>query len=186
MAKRYYILIGDLTTAKGFVTEGLSTNRCQGRHRAYEGDKIDCRSCKSTGIIRCSGTRISNTGSHGKEAALDGDLCICKCDPPPRLIASQSTFYTEGYAALSGLNFGNAEKNDALGNAGSDYDQHFVMVDSVSLHAVEHVVYGLKSASEEHHGGVDAEGKTVESYSSTSDKIDLLYAVQTRLGVDRK
>jgi hypothetical protein len=25
--------------------------------------------------------------------ALDGDICICKCEPPPRLIASRYDMY---------------------------------------------------------------------------------------------
>jgi hypothetical protein len=28
---------------------------------------------------------------HGKQVALENDICLCKCDPPPRLIASQRT-----------------------------------------------------------------------------------------------
>jgi hypothetical protein len=56
---------------------------------AVEGDHIDCPACRTKGVIQVVPPRISDR-FNGKEFALSGDLCICKCNPPPKLIASQS------------------------------------------------------------------------------------------------
>ncbi|MGS0742048.1 PAAR domain-containing protein [Glaciimonas sp. GG7] len=186
MTKRYYIYVGDATTADGVVKEGLPGNTWDGRATAHEGDEIDCRSCESTGTIECSGTRLSRKGVHGKEAALDGDLCICKCKPHPRLKASQSRAWTEGEAAPTTMDFGNAEKNAAIGPTGSQYDQHFVILDSASRQPVDSVAYAIESVSGEHYDSVDTDGKTIETYFSSEQDVRLKYALQTQWGVDKK
>lgn len=56
---------------------------------AAEGDSVACPACNSIGVIALTGphhTEILN----GRNAALEGDLCLCKCSPPPHLIANQS------------------------------------------------------------------------------------------------
>ena len=186
MPKRYYIHMGDATTANGVVTEGLSSNTWHGHPNSYEGDKIDCPTCHSTGVIKCAGSRISNKGTHGKEAALDGDLCICKCPEPPRLIASQSVYSTEGEATPSVVDFGNYEKNAAIGNPGNQYDQHFVIFDSASQRPAMGIAYSVKSAAGEHHGTVNTEGKTVGAYSPEPQEVGLKYLIQTQFGVDKR
>ena len=34
-------------------------------------------------------------GPDGRRVALSDDLCICKCDPPPKLVASQQAMLVE-------------------------------------------------------------------------------------------
>ncbi|MDY7545712.1 PAAR domain-containing protein [Glaciimonas sp. CA11.2] len=186
MTRRYYIHEGDATTARGVVKEGLANDQWHGLTRSFEGDDVYCRTCRSTGTISCSGTRVPNLGSHGKEAALDGDLCNCRCRRKPRLIASQSISYTEGDATPSDEDFGNHHKNAALGNAGSAYDRHFVLLDSVTGLPVEGVAYGIQSESGQHHGSANDQGETVQAHSSAPHKVTLQYAVPTRFGVDKK
>ena len=93
--RRYDICKGDKTTADGTVKAGNSGDRLGDREQAYEHDPVWCPACKTMGKIVCVGPRIPSTGSDGREAALSYDLCVCRCDPSPRLIASQNTSYTE-------------------------------------------------------------------------------------------
>ncbi len=79
--------------------EGVEKNSWNGFPLAVEGQKIQCPKCRSIGVIKTAGTRISNK-INGLEKALDGDLCICGCYPPPRLISNIS-HYTEGDASPS-------------------------------------------------------------------------------------
>ena len=98
MGKRFYIHVGDTTTSAGKVLTGLSTSTWHGLPNAFEGDAVECPKCHSVGQIRTVGSRISSVGSHGRQRALSGDLCLCKCSPPPRLVASQDSAWTEGEA----------------------------------------------------------------------------------------
>ena len=98
MGKRFYIHVGDTTTSAGKVLTGLSTSTWHGLPNAFDGDAVECPKCHSIGQIRTVGSRISSVGSHGRQRALSGDLCLCKCSPPPRLVASQDSAWTEGEA----------------------------------------------------------------------------------------
>jgi uncharacterized Zn-binding protein involved in type VI secretion len=89
--KRYLILDGDKTTASGTVQAKPTTVQLSGVHVAHEGDEVVCPTCNSTGKIKCDGPRQSMTAPDGRHAALSEDLCICKCDPPPKLVASQNS-----------------------------------------------------------------------------------------------
>lgn len=87
--RRYHITVGAKTTANGSVTTGWPRGRINGQAMAREGDEVLCPTCNSIGLIVCDGMRLVET-LDGREAALDGDLCRCQCDPLPRLIASQT------------------------------------------------------------------------------------------------
>lgn len=82
MGKRFYIHIGDTTTNAGKVLTGLSTSTWHGIPNAFDGDAVECPKCRSVGQIRVVGSRVSSVGSHGRQRALSGDLCLCKCNPP--------------------------------------------------------------------------------------------------------
>ena len=88
--KRYLILDGDRTTASGTVHAQPTTVECDSKNVAHEGDDVTCPACNSTGKIKCDGPHLPMTGPDGRPAALNDDLCVCKCDPPPKLAASQS------------------------------------------------------------------------------------------------
>lgn len=88
MFKRYLILLGAKTTAGGTVktaTSFMSLNRVP---YALEGDLIDCPACGRQGGIKCVPPR-QHAEYNGKQYALEHDLCMCGCSPPPRLIANQ-------------------------------------------------------------------------------------------------
>ena len=87
--KRYHITVGAKTTAGGTVRTGWAYSTIDGQAIAREGDEVDCPQCASTGLIVCDGPHLVDL-MDGRNAALDGDLCQCQCDPPPRLIANQT------------------------------------------------------------------------------------------------
>jgi len=89
MIKRYYITLGAGTTAGGKVTTASSFMSINGVKAALDGDKVWCEQCHAEGHIALDGPRLSST-CNGRQYALGDDLCICKCNPPPRLVAVQT------------------------------------------------------------------------------------------------
>jgi uncharacterized Zn-binding protein involved in type VI secretion len=89
MLRRYHITLGAKTTAGGVVATASTISSINGATMAVEGDHIDCPACRTKGVIQAVPPRIPDR-FNGKEFALSDDLCICKCNPPPKLIASQS------------------------------------------------------------------------------------------------
>jgi uncharacterized Zn-binding protein involved in type VI secretion len=92
MLRRFNITVGATTTAGGVVTASSSNFKTNGLLLALEGDPIDCPACHSKGRIKCDGPRLISR-FNGKNYALHDDLCICHCDPPPRLVASQAQMW---------------------------------------------------------------------------------------------
>jgi uncharacterized Zn-binding protein involved in type VI secretion len=93
--QRYLILGGDKTTTNGTVQATPTTIQLSGQDVAHEGDSVSCPACNTTGKIQCDGPRQVMTAPDGRHAALSDDLCICKCDPPPKLVASQNSMSVE-------------------------------------------------------------------------------------------
>ncbi|MFK0375590.1 PAAR domain-containing protein [Pandoraea sp. NPDC090278] len=93
--RRYYLRRGDKSTADGIVIEGDSSMKIYGVDATFVGAKVFCRTCKSDGRIVAHGPRVSSIDLHGREAALDGDICVCKCPRPPSMLASQSSAYMQ-------------------------------------------------------------------------------------------
>lgn len=100
--RRGYLLVGDQSTAGGTIVEGIDGASNNGRQISFIGAAVNCPACDSTGHIVASGQRWPGS-MMGKQAALDGDLCQCKCTPPPRMIASDmsmgQTFESSSAAA---------------------------------------------------------------------------------------
>jgi len=89
MLRRFHITLGATTTAGGKVITASAPCTINGERLALENDKVWCQQCNSEGVIKLDGPRISERWN-GKQAALNDDLCICKCSPPPRLVNSQT------------------------------------------------------------------------------------------------
>ncbi|MFJ4132514.1 S-type pyocin domain-containing protein [Pseudomonas cyclaminis] len=86
--RRYNIMTGAKTTVGGEVISGMERTSFNGQMIAREGDRVACPACGTEGFIALAGPHLHEEWG-GKQAALEGDLCICKCDPPPELIACQ-------------------------------------------------------------------------------------------------
>lgn len=87
--KRSYLKIGDKSSAGGTVVEGIPLMTHHGKELTFVGATVICPACKSDGHIVAKGPRWLGD-LMGKHAALEGDICSCKCYPPPVMIASQS------------------------------------------------------------------------------------------------
>ncbi|WP_321897848.1 type VI secretion system tip protein VgrG [Paraburkholderia heleia] len=88
MQQRAYSRQGDSTTNGGYVFEGIEGTESLGRELSYLFAKVRCFVCKTDGFIAPSGSRPKDDLGGGKQTALEFDICKCRCDPPPRLIAS--------------------------------------------------------------------------------------------------
>lgn len=110
--RRYVLKKGDKSTAGGVVLEGLTGYIHHGTESTFVGAKINCPACKSTGLIVAKGPRWPNTyhdENGDKEEALSDDVCLCKCEPPPIMLASQyDTYHTFSAPALESMGFRSA------------------------------------------------------------------------------
>ncbi|WP_322107357.1 PAAR domain-containing protein [Paraburkholderia sp. J41] len=105
MGTRYAIRKGDKTTADGVVIAASEIHLVFGEPVAHEGDKVSCPKCHSIGTILCTGDRLPAFGMDARPIALNDDLCLCRCVPPPKLLASQMLFsITAGDGDTSGGN----------------------------------------------------------------------------------
>ena len=92
--RRSLLLKGDVSSAGGVVLEGEETPKHYGTPLTYIGARVHCPACKSEGVIAARGPRWPHSNM-GKEQALEGDICVCKCQPFPVMVASQFTSYEE-------------------------------------------------------------------------------------------
>ncbi|MDY7576826.1 PAAR domain-containing protein [Herbaspirillum sp. RTI4] len=86
---RALIRDGDTTTAGGKV-QAIPQQWpviYDGKNGCFEGDPVFCPACQSMGITKCVKPYRPLTAHDGRQANLDGDLCICKCTKPSRLKA---------------------------------------------------------------------------------------------------
>ena len=91
MHKRCYITLGAGTDAGGKVVTASSGVLLDGVPRALEGDLVDCPACQAQGRIACAGSRLAASGG-GRRPALENVGCLCRCTPPPRLLAAQQRY----------------------------------------------------------------------------------------------
>ena len=86
---RRFILKDDKTTHDGVVLDGIVGSSFDGRPLAYLGAPVSCHMCYTEGIIVSDGSPHT-VSVMGKQVALENDLCQCKCEPLPKLVASQT------------------------------------------------------------------------------------------------
>lgn len=104
--RRNYLKVGDKSSAGGTAIDGISCCTHHGTELTFLGGKVVCPACNTTGYIAPSGPRWQNNFM-GKDPALDGDPCICQCDPPPVMFASQDSMYDEFQVhELAAMGFG--------------------------------------------------------------------------------
>lgn len=161
--RRSYLKVGDRSSVGGTVVEGVPNTTHHGTELTFVGAQVTCPACKSVGRIVPKGPRWPGS-MMGKEPALEGDICVCKCDPPPVMIASQSTMY-ESFEShqLSSMGFGSS--GQPLEHEAKTHDQHFRIINSDG-EPVEGLPYLLKSA----------DGKTVQGTTLANGKTELVSA----------
>jgi len=87
---RRFILKGDKTDRNGLVLKGIADSSFDGRPLAYLGAAVFCNTCGAEGPIVGDGSPRTMRVM-GKQVALENDLSQCKCEPLPKLVASQAT-----------------------------------------------------------------------------------------------
>jgi uncharacterized Zn-binding protein involved in type VI secretion len=164
MVTRYHITLGAPTTAGGKVTSGNHFDTINNVPVALERDKCWCPKCNSEGVIMLDGPRLSAT-VNGREVALSDDLCICKCNPPPRLVAAQSFVYqvidTDWHAAEAVATAATAEKlNTAKSSATDRYCIPILLLDPATDEPFKNRPYRLELGDKVIDGTTDQGGAT--------------------------
>ncbi|MFL9987981.1 PAAR domain-containing protein [Paraburkholderia sediminicola] len=86
---RRFILKDDKTDRNGVVLDGIIGSSFDGRPLAYLGASVFCHTCSTEALIVSDGSPHTMSVM-GKQVALENDLCQCKCEPLPKLLASQT------------------------------------------------------------------------------------------------
>lgn len=170
---RYFVLHGDTTTAGGEVIGTATHMTVHGKHTAIEGDKVKCPACNSVGVIKCVPPMRTITGHAQAQFAMNGDLCMCKCSPKPRLIASQN-FQSMGFSTATIASMPSAmpwflasgHKPEAIGLLAS---QRFLVTNAETGEALSNISYLLECDGNTISGITDAQGMTQYIYSENTD-----------------
>lgn len=172
--RRYHIVEGDKTTVDGIVqphTGNGAKVTWHGKIKSYIGDKVLCKACNSMGVIQASGSRVSFS-AHKLMPALNDDLCICKCNPPPKLINSQTVFYEtisdEATVAMPLSENGSNSKNP------KDYNIAVQFVNDEGMPYINMAYTARHKRTGQIHTGVtDKEGFTERFFSDSPDEYDV-------------
>ena len=161
---RHWICDGDLTTAGGTVKAKKLGESILGKDVAHEGDPIECPTCKSTGHIKCVPPIRPAKGMDGRQKSAEGDLCICKCPTPPRLMASQTlskaAFNTAEIASNPAAVDWFVRAGHSVASIGLVANQRFLIADENTGEPQVGVSYVLECNGRQMEGVTDAEGMT--------------------------
>ncbi len=170
--RRCHITLGATTTAGGVVVSASSCATIDGVAIALEGDQIACKACRGAGRIVCVGPRIPETWN-GRQVALEDDLCMCGCRPPPRLKPSQQHHF-QMVAATAGAA---ADAGGARSAAAAPvFDEAVQARDAVSDQPVAGLPYRFELPDGTVLRGVtDADGRTVRVRTPDSVGLKLFW-----------
>ncbi|MEW6371788.1 MAG: PAAR domain-containing protein [Pseudomonadota bacterium] len=164
MIIRYEITLGASTTAGGEVVSANPRYTILGVPVAYADDSVSCPACNTIGVVKPDGPRLSET-FNGKQVALSDDLCICKCSPPPRLLANQTFSWQQidgdWHAEQAGAAAGAAAKlNQAAARAAASDGIPLVLLDPDTEEPYQHRSYRLELKDGVIEGTTDSKGAT--------------------------
>ncbi|MHA6855820.1 hypothetical protein ACQUK4_10895, partial [Ralstonia pseudosolanacearum] len=119
-----------------------------------------------TSFPRCGNLEQDGSRFHSRtpliSVSLEGDICVCKCNPPPRLIASQNTAsmsFDEEELRRMGLTADG--KPLVAASPASVFDDRFQILDASTGEPIANAEYAIERANGEvEHGITDQHGRT--------------------------
>ncbi|QGZ61216.1 PAAR domain-containing protein [Paraburkholderia acidisoli] len=139
------------------MLEGIDNCTHHGTPITFIGAGIWCPACHSRGVIGAKGPHRNATMT-GRQQALDGDICLCRCSPPPLCLASQDSAWHE-FGLDETVNSG-ADGKSGSHAVNAVYNEQFRLIDDngVVLRNVRYRVYaGVNIVAV---GTTDANGRT--------------------------
>jgi uncharacterized Zn-binding protein involved in type VI secretion len=184
---RAFIREGDTTTANGIIQPPAQSSpvTLDGKNASFDGDPVYCPACKSMGITKCIPPFLPKTAPDGRQQNLDGDLCICGCRIPPKLVArfkNMGMTFDEGTAERHTASSGLLEQ-PAFIQKPERYDEHFIITCNRTGKPVDCFVYGIRSESGEHYDELYEDGATVTAFAQEPQKVELIDIVQTIIAI---
>ncbi|HIC7213690.1 PAAR domain-containing protein [Burkholderia stabilis] len=175
--KRFYLKKGDQSSSGGVVLEGMDLFLHHGTPVTFLGAEVSCSACDSTGVIVADGPRWPHL-IMGKQAALDGDRCACRCHPSPVMQASQDTTFQE-FAARELAEMGFCPAGNPLPERRREsYDEQVRVVDRVG-NPISGVPYHIRSATGATYKGLtDSQGYCPRVYTDNPQQLDIAVGVQ--------
>jgi len=165
-------MLGDKSTAGGIVLEGEHSTTNHGTPLTYLGARVYCHACKSEGHISPRGPRRPFTMME-KDAALDGDVCLCECVPNPVMLASQNTMWEsfEGFE-LDRMGF-NTDGTPIDRIPKGDFDERVRIVDG-SSRPLASVPYHIRTTRGRVFKGLtDESGYCPRVYTQDAETLDI-------------
>lgn len=152
----------------------------------YVGARVYCPVCKSEGVIVQQGRRLPSFDIKGREAALNGDLCVCRCERHPQMLASHNRAYVElDEHSVANNVAGNAvEANEAKQvHSALDkiYSRRIYVWDSSTGEALKHQAFVADVGGGRQLGKTDNDGyATIETRDSQAFRIHILFSSPKR------
>ncbi|SHJ96179.1 PAAR domain-containing protein [Paraburkholderia terricola] len=171
--KRSYLKLGDKSSAGGVVAEGIPLMMHDGTELTFLGAVVVCPACRSTGVIAEKGPRWPDQ-LMGRRPALEGDICACKCYPPPVMIASQ-TDMTMSFESKELVSMGFSFNGSLLeAESTSEHWIRFALNDAGSCDGLRCRAHFADGSVEEGIFGFDDTVHFDRSNASTCQKIDVV------------
>ncbi len=168
MYKRSFIREGDTLTPGGGKVQPKPQqypSTYDGKVACYEGDPVYCNTCKSWGVTKCVQPYHPQTDSNGRQANLDGDLCMCKCPTPPRLKAlfDNNSMGFEGHeiAGMAGAILWQAYAGHKI----EEHEIFYEIVDAKTERSIDGMTYKLTSGNKTLLDGKSLDGGKSKPYT---------------------
>ncbi|WP_370469605.1 PAAR domain-containing protein [Caballeronia sp. SBC2] len=146
----------------------------RGHQVALIGASVHCNACNSDGpIVKAGGPR--RPWHHGVEVAHEGDIVLCKCARPPRMIALMQNSSHNDDMAESLVDVSDCHQAPAQPGAGLvPFDQGFVLMDRHTRRPLARVRYRVRSSSGVISNGVtDGSGRTARIETSRAENVTI-------------
>ena len=171
---RLLLCIGDEPETGGAIESSGARYTIMGHEVALIGALVHCNACNSSGpLVKAGGPR--RPWHRGVEVAHEGDIVLCKCGQPPRMIATmQSTSRNDDMVESMG-NVSTHRHAPTLPSASLEiFDESFVLRDRQTHRALAHVRYRVRSSSGVvGHGITDASGRIARIQTSRAENITI-------------